>query len=361
MRDLSHTRPTTNRARLWQGAFALIVTVGLCALLFQMASPGEFHQALLEMPWGRLALGAVALSAMFAARVWKYNLALGDDRRPWAAMYSVLAVYSFLKNMVPFRVGELSLIYLFKRRFDIPAARSTAVLYVGLASDMVSLLALGLASLLGLYVREPSDLSARLSLATGVLLTASLVVYYFAAPVLGWTMRVIAPRFAGGDPDRDAKQVLRSFANFEAALTRYTTAQLTVFLALSALTWGIRFAIIALILPAWNIHLGFIEVCAVTAMMSLLSSIPIQGLAGFGTMEAAWTLGFVALGVPTARAVTVSFATHVAIVLMMFAHFVAGWVISLAGRGGTGDQERREKKRYAKAENRPLVESLDGV
>ncbi|MCC6158756.1 MAG: flippase-like domain-containing protein [Deltaproteobacteria bacterium] len=358
---MSHTRPTTNRARLWQGAFALIVTVGLCALLFQMASPGDFHQALLEMPWGRLALGAAALSAMFAARVWKYNLALGDDRRPWAAMYSVLAVYSFLKNMVPFRVGELSLIYLFKRRFDIPAAQSTAVLYVGLASDMVSLLFLGLASLVGLHVRSPSLLAARLSIATGAMLAAGVVLYYFAAPVLTWTMRALAPRIANRGDGTAARRALDAFERFGSALVRYTTAELTVFLVLSGVTWVIRFAIIALILPAWDIRLGFIEVCAVTAMMSLLSSIPIQGLAGFGTMEAAWTLGFVALGVPTARAVTVSFATHVAIVLMMFAHFVAGWVISLAGRGGTGDHERREKKRYAKAENRPLVESLDGV
>lgn len=361
MTDVARASSTMNRQRAFQAAFALIVTVGLCALLVEMASPGEFHQALLDMPWGRLALGAAALSAMFAARVWKYNLALGADHRPWLAMYSVLAVYSFLKNMVPFRVGELSLIYLFRRRFDIPAAKSTAVLYVGLASDMVSLLLLGLASLVGLYVREPSVLSARLSIATGALLSAAFVVYYFAAPTLAWTMRAIAPRFAGDGSPGAPGRILEAFAQFETALTRYTFPELTVFLILSAATWGIRFSIIALLLPAWDIRLGFVEVCAVTAMMSLLSSLPIQGLAGFGTMEAAWTLGFVALGVPTARAVTVSFATHVAIVLMMFAHFALGWAISLAGRGGSGHNDRQEKIRYAKTESRPLVESLDGV
>ncbi len=361
MSGLGDRASSTKRARVWQTAFALIVTVGLCALLFQMASPGEFHRALLEMPWGRLALGALVLTAMFAARTWKYNLALGDDRRPWIRMYSVLAVYSFLKNMVPFRVGELSLIYLFKRRFDIPPARSSAVLYVGLASDMVSLLVLGLASLVGLWVRSPGVLAARLSLATGALLIVSLVIYFGATPVLAWLARLVEPQVARRGEGSAASRAYDAFRRFERALAEYSPGMLTVFIVLSAATWAIRFAIIALLLPAWDIHIGFIEVCAVTAMMSLLSSLPIQGLAGFGTMEAAWTLGFVALGVPTGRAVTVSFATHVAIVLMMFAHFFAGWLISLADRGGDPDIDRAREKRYDQSKQHPLVESFDGV
>ena len=45
-------------------------------------------------------------------------------------------------------------------------------------------------------------------------------------------------------------------------------------------------------------------------MAELSATLPIHSLAGFGTYEAAWTLAFTQLGLPTEIAVLSGFATH---------------------------------------------------
>jgi uncharacterized membrane protein YbhN (UPF0104 family) len=73
-------------------------------------------------------------------------------------------------------------------------------------------------------------------------------------------------------------------------------------------------------LPFWRVFLG------VTGA-ELSATLPIHGIAGFGTYEAAWTLGFTHLGLDRETAILSGFATHLLSQIFEYAIGAAALVV----------------------------------
>lgn len=314
-------------------AAATAITIVLMGFVFHLTSPSELIETVSATSPSLMLLSLLLVGIMYGVRAVKYRLALGDSSVSHRDWWAIVAVYSMLKNSVPFRIGEFSLPAMLARKYGVSAGRSLLVLYVGLASDLVSLLFLGGLAVAGTAWSTSSVVLERTTWAAALLFVTGLFFYYRAE----WLPRFVHRRLGGRFTGRGVRRFLRWLDAVAGALGSYSRSRLTTFLGLSAITWVLRFWILALLLPSWGVDLSFIEVSTASTIMSLFNALPIQGLAGFGTMETGWALAFTLFGLPLDTAVRSSFAVHVAIIVLMLFHFIIGLILyaNIRARAGT--------------------------
>lgn len=98
-------------------------------------------------------------------------------------------------------------------------------------------------------------------------------------------------------------------------------------LALSFASETCIFGMCALILAGLNIALPFPRVAVGVSFAESSSILSVYSLAGFGTIELAWAVGFLLMGLSRADAVLSGFTAHLVIVAFFLALGLGGWAL----------------------------------
>ncbi|MCB9487333.1 MAG: flippase-like domain-containing protein [Deltaproteobacteria bacterium] len=306
-----------------QTVIALAIAIVLMAFVLAWIPRGELMEILATTSLPRFGVCVVLMGLIYLARSMKLDLAVPERRMGVSRLYPIVAIHAFLKNTLPFRLGELTLIYFIQRRAGVSLVRAGMVLYVALASDLIALFILGTAALF--IAAHGSDHARFLSLALPCLAITivGLAAYFMARAVLGR----VAGIFRGRTTSRWPGKVVDACDTLGAALDAYSPGKLAAFLGYSMATWSLRFIILTIMVPSWGFPLDLQSMTIATSIAALLGALPVQGLAGFGTMEASWAIGFAAVDLDSTRALTASVLTHLFILSLMFIHFAIGLVL----------------------------------
>ena len=251
----------------------------------------------------------VALSIIgLLARAFRYHLLIGR----WvgfAPLVAVTAARNFLVDLLPARVGSLSYVVLLTRRFAVPQGPVLSSFVLTFLYDLMAmsvLLAVAVALQLG-------QLEGALALGVAAALLGAFVAAAFLglSPALSWSAARLAaiPRLRGL-AERAARvgDEVRASGGGAAALRLLAVSVLIRLIKFGAY-WVLLLGVVrehdvtAAQLPFWTVFLGI-------AGAELSATLPIHGLAGFGTYETAWALGFERLGLSSRVAILSGFATH---------------------------------------------------
>ena len=287
---------------------SLLLTVGLCFFLLRQVDIAALGQWLRQVN-RPLAAGYVALAiAGLLARAFRYRMLLGD-RVAFGPLVLVTAARNFLVDLLPARVGSLSYIYLLTSRFGVelePVLSSFLVTFVYDLLAMALLVAVALALEFGRF-----ESWGTVAVLLGIFASVAVAVFTLLSPGLRLGARWLdrSPRTArfARRLEEVAREVERSGG----------VRQILQLLLVSFAIRGFKFAaywslllgvvyergITASDLPFWQVFLGI-------AGAELSATLPIHGIAGFGTYEAAWALGFTHLGLDRETAILSGFATH---------------------------------------------------
>lgn len=83
----------------------------------------------------------------------------------------------------------------------------------------------------------------------------------------------------------------------------------------SLLIWLFNYFLVYIIMAGLNFQISLLFVVLGGTFIVLTSILPIQGIAGFGTTEAVWTLVFVPLGLSINQAIISGFCFHIIMIL----------------------------------------------
>jgi hypothetical protein len=243
----------------WPRWLRLVLSAALATLLIAaLACWGgvdwrEVWSTLLRLPLG-VFLAALAIhTAIYAARAQRFRLLMPPSERPGlAATMLVSSAHNLAVYVLPVKTGEATLPLYLKSACGTPVS-------TGLASLVVSRL-LDLATLCGM-----------LALATPK------------------SSRLAEALHAAGDDGR----VLRA-------------------LPLSIAVWLGIFAFYAVLALGFGLpeHIGFVEASFGSSLAVLTNLLPVNALAGFGTQETGWVLGFHMLGVAPEISLPNSLGVH---------------------------------------------------
>jgi hypothetical protein len=91
----------------------------------------------------------------------------------------------------------------------------------------------------------------------------------------------------------------------------------------SFLIWIALYCSVFFLLIGMEISLPIERIVLGMTFVVLSTTLPVQGFAGFGTNEGAWTLAFVPLGLPLETAIATGFSVH--ILLLLFSLITGGY------------------------------------
>ena len=301
-------------------AVSLALSVLLIGLLISRIDAAELGRTLARIfvP-GLLAYMAIALLGA-VLRAWRYKLFLSPQSVRWPDILMATFVRNSFVDLLPARLGSLSLIYVLNKRLGFPFEAATSAFVASFVYDFLTLapFVVGAALVVGLGTTAISS-PALLAIAG-----AFFVVWILILVKLTWFFRLAVRIYEKG------LRLFRLEAKKWAAVAREKLTATAGSLALIqerrlalpffVLSLGIRackyvsiyFLLFALMrslgfgfpeLSFWKLILGITGA-------ELTSALPIKGLAGFGTWESAWALTFGLMNIDQRFAVLSGLGVH---------------------------------------------------
>jgi hypothetical protein len=305
--DAARPRASGGARAALRFAASFALSVALCALLLRSVDPRDVARAIAHVDGNRFALYFALSVAGLAARAFRYRMLLGEHVG-YAPLVLVTAARNFLVDLFPARVGSLSYVVLLTRRYGVPLEPVLSSFVLTFLYDlfaMTILVGIALALELGRFEGGATVGAIAVVLSLGVL-----VVFLRLAPILRSASDAARRPKLSGLATRIAE--IASEVERAGGIER-STALLAVSVVIRLLKFGAYWALLLAVvheqgvgaseLPFWRVFLGI-------SAAELSATLPIHGIAGFGTYETAWALGFERLGVPWRVAIVSGFATH---------------------------------------------------
>ena len=295
---------------------SLAVAGGLLALLWVWAG---LDLETLKAAWRRLPasvyLTALGIHvALYVLRAVRFRLLLPVDERPSLLQVSAVSgAHNLAAFVLPAKTGEVSLVIYLKRVCGVSGAAGLASLLVSRLLDLGLLMGSVGAACLFVETLDGGALPTWVRPTGFTLLTASIVVFVLAMRGDGLVAvyRLIArvTRFErtklGARLGGKAAEVSESL---RAAGKRWIAAALV-----SLPLWIGVYLFYAVLARGFGLPdtITLVEAAFGSGLAMAANLLPVNGFAGFGTQEAGWGLGFVALGVPRDLAVSTGFGAHI--------------------------------------------------
>jgi len=271
------------------------------------------------------------------ARASRFWVLLGRTV-PLSLLVGITLVRNLFVDLLPARLGELSYVYLVTTRARRPAEEGVATLGVAFLLDLVALSPLLLVALLVVGGGGAASTSVAIGVSVGIAAGG-----YAAIVMAPPTVRRVASRLAGpGASERRRGAASRIAALADSLERARRDGVLLPALALSIVVRVCKygssyFLVLAILTPLGYTagELGAARVFLGNVAAEVAASLPIHGLGGFGTYEAAWSIALEELGYPREHAIISGVLAHT--ISQLFEYVLGGlalvWIMR-PGRGG---------------------------
>ncbi len=295
------------QARTWM--VSLVVSVAIMAYLLSQIETGVLFETARGMTARPLAAFLLLLVGGVVARAVRFWLLL-DRAVPFRLLVGVVLVRNLFVDLIPARLGELSYVYLLKRRAGRAVEEGLASLMLAVAFDVAALAPLLLLAFL--VVGSGGALSGMwLAVAAATLGVIAIAGARLAAP-LG---RGVADLFAGSVRLEPLVRLVRQTAT---ALD-HTWARgiavpvLAVSMVVRLCKFGSYFFLVVAVMDAVGsaaVELGFFRVFLGVVSAELAAALPIPTVASFGVFEAAGTYSCMEVGLSRELAILSGVLAH---------------------------------------------------
>ncbi len=306
------------RGPVLQWLASLVISVALLYYLLSQIELRQLASTLTNLHLPSLALFVAISAAGLLTRSARYWVLLDKKIALWPLMLVTL-VRNLFVDLLPARIGSLSYVYMVTSRCGLPLDEALASFFLAFVFDIVAIAPLLLLALLAVGGTLPAGSWVLGGLAL-LLLIGCLAALYLMGPalrLLALTLSAVVSRRKSSTAPRLAR-VAQSFDSTadEVDASWQRGVALPVFLlsiVVRLCKFGAYYCLLhAVLVPhgyTWG-TLSFPMVFLGVAGAELSATLPLHSLAGFGTYEAAWTLGFTQLGMSTEIAILSGFATH---------------------------------------------------
>lgn len=315
---------------------ALIAVVLVAALVYWGGvETRDLRDTLLRLPLGSFFLALAIHAAIYVARAQRFRVLTSREERPGlAATLLVSSAHNLAVYVIPAKVGEATFPLYLKSTCGTPIATGVASLVVSRLLDLATLCGMLALLTLGLVLGAQWPGPRWVAMALVVLLVA--LTFAFTALSLRGDRLVAGAQFCVRLARLDSTQLGRRLLDqssrvADALRVAGSGGRIARALPLSIAVWLGVFAFYAVLALGFGLpeHVGFVEAAFGSSFAVLTNLLPINALAGFGTQETGWVLGFHVLGVETKTA----FANGVSVHLVQLFDTVLFGLIGHVGMG----------------------------
>jgi len=313
-------RPTAPSPRPWwrQWLPATVVSVLLVSLLLtQVRDWRDIAAALQRISLFALGAALVGYLALSLVRATRFLLLLPRRSTPFYVLWNITCVHTLANYVLPARSGELTYIALLRAR-GVSMADGLASLALARLLDLAALAALVLVAVALASGRQVELTLLRwFALALGVTMLALLLWADRLARLIVRALTWAAGRLGVAEWSL-VRRALAGAGRTAVSLGAFARARglYAVTLALSLLQWAVNFAVYYALLNSLGLRIDPGSTVIASSIASLVAVLPVQGLIGFGTYEAGWTVGLVPLGFAHSLAIVIGFSIHILMLVL---------------------------------------------
>lgn len=270
---------------------SVLLTYFVFAYFFQIVDFEVLKQEVGKINWWWMLASVGAYLVTYLFRAWRiYLIVRREQPVRYGTIYRVSLIHQFYNRILPFKTGELSLVYLLKKNCNLGAGNGSLVLlFIRVFDFLVMFMMFLLCSfMIGIDLIDRKYIY-------GIL--AVFVLFLCLLPyLLKFLPKIVKHPKA---------------AELSAFYKRSVTPQVLVKTFVSTLLmWLFLYLSMHLVIAAFSISIPFyVTVCA-TFLASVGGMLPINGIGGFGAVETGWVLGFTLLGLDKPAAVASSIVSN---------------------------------------------------
>lgn len=204
--------------------------------------------------------------------------------------------HQFFGRILPFRTGDLTLVYLLSK-------------YCGRTVSSAGGTLLAIRFFDGAVMLSSFLICTALSVGK----TAAYIIYAGAAAVLILAVLPFAASKATAALARrfPKNRIVRFAEKIRISLSALSAKDVFVLLASTIVLWVFIYLSMFFAAKAFGIEISFISAVSASFLASAAALLPVNGLGGFGTTETGWTAGFVLFGAEKARALASGIASNI--------------------------------------------------
>jgi len=269
-----------------------------------------------------LVIGLVLMFSIDFFKALRQNLLLGKNRVRFGDMFLISLIRNAFNMVLPARTGELSYIYVLKRKFKVPVELGVSTLAIGLIFDLIIVFSMIIISIIIVGINRYEISSLNIILIAIVLLTVTLALLFFLSKIVLLLIKI----FEGLLRKYDKLKTRKAFVYIYEKLIEINKSIITIqkrriywkVYLLSVATRILKFTsyyflIHAILHPMGYsfAELSFWVIFLATVAAELSAVLPTHAIAGFGTYEGAFALAFIALGFGEEISIIVGFNYHI--------------------------------------------------
>lgn len=329
--------------------FSIAAALALLAALgyWGGVEPGDVVKTCRRLPLTTWLAALTVHCGIYLARALRFRILIPKDERPGVpAILSIAAAHNLASYVLPAKSGEATFVLYARGTSGVSTGAALASLLVSRALDLMTLAAA--LSLVTVHLSLGQDwvASRAAGLSAGAVLFAATLVFFVASARGEWLVGLISGALRLLRLDRlRAGQRLASMGTGLAEALRSTRGggRLRASFALSVALWLGVFLFYTILARGFGLpgRIGFPEAAFGSSLAVMTNILPVNALAGFGTQETGWVLGFGLLGIDGDAA----FSTGVGVHLVQLGNVV---LLGLLGHLGMGllprAAERKERR-----------------
>ncbi len=292
--------------------FGTIITIVLVYILLTQIDLGDIFNVLFSIHAHWIILGFILYILGYFFRALRFQILL-NEKISIKDLFSIVCVHNMVNSIIPARMGELSYIYLIKKR-EISTGEGIATLMVARIFDFITISVLFFVSIL--CVRESPISSALLIIAAFLILIIlfSLSLIYwrekFMGIIEGIILRLNLNRF------HIVRLLLKKSRGITECFKAIKSERVILYSSLfSILIWVSLYLVDYILLRGMGLNLTIGAVILGSTLSIFTTILPVQGLMGFGTIEGGWAIGFMATGISKEVAIVSGFGVHIILII----------------------------------------------
>lgn len=287
-----------------------IVTILLLGLLLTQIDFGDIFKVISSAPPSGIILGFTLYVFSYLFRALRFKMLLEGDISI-TDLFPIVCVHSMMNNILPLRAGELSYIYLIRKRKFL-MRQGIATLMVARILDFIVISLLFLISMT--YIKKTSEIISSILVIVCILLVLMVLFLFF---LISWRGRFIRLNEIIVDKlrlnnFRITRFLLRGLKDVIESLRGIRSKNIFVrSFFISVLLWMCLYLADYALVNALGLELDILTVMFVATFCYITSILPVHGIAGFGTVEGSLSIGFIIVGISRDIAISSSFALHI--------------------------------------------------
>jgi uncharacterized protein (TIRG00374 family) len=291
---------------------AVIVTIVLIALLLSQIDIRDVIDTLADIEPLYLVIGFGLYVLSYFFRALRFYILLKREAEI-KDLFKIVCVHNMINNILPFRTGELSYIYLLKKLHNKKVGEGIATLIVARIFDFIIIALLFFTAVLISFQGLPSIVNKILWIITIFLISivALLIILVYFGKKFIVKIKNIFIRFGVINSSilvyllRKGDETIESFGTIKSKSTFIICAMTSIGVWLSV------YLMTQVLLNAMNVQMDikYVIIASTIPIFSVL--LPIQGIAGFGTLESAWTISLMSFGVSKEMSILAGFSLHI--------------------------------------------------